>query len=70
MDLDLKTGPATIICLQEAHKGIAEVLSAAADPPAVAGQDGGDVRPSQYLTFRANEQCRTSVIAARANLAT
>eukprot|EP00974_Lingulodinium_polyedra_P062476 6031612-Lingulodinium_polyedra.AAC.1 len=71
MDQDLKTGPATIICLQEAHEGVAEVFSAAPDPPAVAGQDGGDVRPSaQYLTFRAHEQCKTNFIAARANFAT
>ena len=27
MDLDLKSGPATIICLQEAHEGVAAVLT-------------------------------------------
>ena len=27
MDLDLKSGPATIICLQEAHEGVADVLA-------------------------------------------
>ena len=70
MDWDLKRGPATIVCLQEAHKGCAELLSAAVDPPAVAGK-GEEVRaPAQYLTLRANETCTTNFIAVRANLAT
>ena len=70
MDWDLKSGPATIVCLQEAHQGCAELLSAAVDPPAVAGK-GEEVRaPAQYLTLRANETCNTNFIAVRANLAT
>ena len=42
MDLDLKSGPATIICLQEAHEGVADVLAEPAPPPppAVAGEKG------------------------------
>ena len=32
-DEDLKTGPATIICLQEAHAGVADVLAEPVPPP-------------------------------------
>ena len=41
MDLDLKSGPATIICLQEAHEGVADVLARPAPPPPPAVTRGG-----------------------------
>ena len=71
MDLDLKSGPATIICLQEAHEGVADVLAgpAPSPPPAVAGNGGADRPQAQYYTLRANENCNTNFIAVRVNLA-
>ena len=51
MDLDLKSGPATIICLREAHEGVAGVLAEPAPPPppAVAG-NGEEDRPQAQVT--------------------
>ena len=71
MDLDLKSGPATIICLQEAHEGVAHVLAEPVPPPppAVAGNGGEDRPQAQYYTLRANENCNTNFIAVRVNLA-
>ena len=72
MNLDLKSGPATIICLQEAHEGVADVLAeepAPPPPPAVAGNGGEDRPQAQYYTLRANENCNTNFIAVRVNLA-
>ena len=71
MDLDLKSGPATIICLQEAHEGVADVLAEPAPPPppAVAGNGGEDRPQAQYYTLRANEKCNTNFIVVRVNLA-
>ena len=71
VDLDLKSGPATIICLQEAHEGVADVLAEPAPPPppAVAGNGGEDRPQAQYYTLRANENCNTNFIAVRVNLA-
>ena len=71
MDLDLKSGPATIICLQEAHEGVAGVLGGPVDPPppAVAGTGVGDRPQAQYYTLRAKENCNTNFIVVRVNLA-
>ena len=72
MDRDLKAGPATMICLQEAHAGLEEILESPAvaggeDTPALLGRFG---KPAQYLTLRADEEgINTNLIAVRANVA-
>ena len=65
----MKTGPATLICLVEAHEHIAEILAMPAENP-VPPIPGRDPRPeAQYHTLRANENCNTNFIAVRVNLA-
>ena len=56
MNVDLKTGPATIICLQEAHEGVVDVLSMNPAYRLYVGNYGGENRPqAQYHTLRAKE---------------
>ena len=63
MNVDLKTGPATIICLQEAHEGVVDVLSMKPAHRLYVANYGGENRPQfQYHTLRAKENAekRTS----------
>ena len=49
MNVDLKTGPATIICLQEAHEGVVDVLSMNPAYRLYVGNYGGENRlQAQY----------------------
>ena len=68
MNVDLKTGPATIICLQEAHQGVDDVLTK--KPEYILPTRGDTRRPqAQYYTLRAKENCNTNCIAVRVNVA-
>ena len=71
MDVDLKTGPATIICLQEAHEGVDEVLTMNPAYWPIGANYGGDTRrpQAQYHTLRAKENCNTNCIVVRVNVA-
>ena len=63
MDLDLKSGPATIICLQEAHEGVVDVLAMKPAHRLYVANYGGENRPQfEYHTLRAKENAekRTS----------
>ena len=63
MDVDLKTGPATIICLQEAHEGVVDVLAMKPAHRLYVANYGGENRPQfEYHTLRAKENAekRTS----------